>query len=232
MPYRRVYKGRRPTFKRTVRKGRKLNVRQKREVKRIVGHTEEVKYHYAGQGATGVNNSGTILNLFTPAQGVAGINARTGDIVHLKGMRLQFQAIGGDIYNTMRVVVFRWKSPSGTNPTLADVFDTNATGAEYVMCPCPAQGAQQKVEVLYDKVVTLPQTNYYTSSSQITGTSASVKTWSKQLFGKHLGAKVVRFNPGTTVIPSGSLWMYLISDSAIPSNPTMYVNVRVAYVNA
>lgn len=231
MPYRRAYHGRRPV--RRFAKGKKLNKRQKREVKRIVGNEIEVKMFPAGNAAVGITNSPTFVNLFTPSQGVGGYGNRDGDTVHLKRMICRFQAVGGDIYNTMRVILFRWNgpsSPSASQPTVNDLFDTTSAGAEYVMCPAPAWGSEKKVHIIYDSVKTLPQTNYNTG--QITGTSNSIKTWKHTAYGKKLGAKTVRFSPGTTVIPSGSIWMVAVSDSAIATNPSLYWNIRTEFTDA
>lgn len=197
-----------------------------------------MKYDYNGFAASSVTNSGGFLNLFNPPIAISGgsINTRIGDVCHLHTARLRFQAVGGDIYNTMRVIVFRWKSNGATAPTTADLFDVSATGAEYVMCPTPSCDRQQKVDILYDKVVTLTQSNASASSgstgSGILNTSSSVKTWSKTLFGKKLGPKLVRFQSGTATIPNGGLWLAYISDSAITPNPTLYVNCRVDFTNA
>lgn len=200
-------------------------------MKAILGRKIETKYYNYGWAPLAVTSTPGYYNMSLIPQGVAD-EQRVGDSIKLKKLTVRFQAVGGDIYNTLRVVVFRFKQDTSVGtPGPSDVYNTQATGSEYVMCPVPGLEHADKVHVIYDKVVTLPQTNYYTSSTQITQTANSIKTWKLTLFGKRLGAKTIRFNPGATS-GYGHIWMAICSDSSVLPNPTLYVNSQIEYNDA
>lgn len=196
----------------------------------IIGRKMETKFYNWGFAASAITATPNIEQFSMIPQGAAD-EQRVGDSIKLKKVTCRFQAVGGDIYNTMRVIIFRYKSDSATAPVVGDVFNTTAPGSEYVLCPVPGLEHNEKVQILYDKVVTLPQTNYYTTSSQITNSSNSVKTWKVTLFGKRLGARTVRYNPGATS-GYGQLYVVSVSDSAILPNPTLYFNAQIEYTDS
>lgn len=210
---------------------RKLNQRQKKEVKQIIGKRVESKFFDAGFGASNYTSTPAHTCLSLIPQGGSD-SQRVGDQVKLKKLTLRMQFVGGDIYNTCRVVVYRYKQDTSVQgPITAEVYDSSAPGAEYVLCPVPALEKNDKFHIIWDKIVTLPQTNYYTTSSQVTSTSNSVKTWVKSFYGRRLGAKGLRFNPAATT-GFGHIYVSIVSDSAILPNPTVYLNSRLEYTDS
>lgn len=231
MPYRKRHVGRRMVHRKYG--GKKLTKRQKHQVKSIIGRSSEVKYWTYGFGLSNVTNSPGITNIMAIPQGVAD-GQRVGDNVRLKKLKMEFQLVSGDIYNTCRVMIIQYHSNQATAPVLADIFDVSATGAEYVMCPVPAQQKEKKVKILYDSVHILPQT-YASTSAGAAGalipTSASVKHWKKTLYGKKLGSKQLRYDPGSTNISNGSIWIVYTSDSGGITHPQLYFNMRAEYTD-
>lgn len=233
MPYRRGT--RRRVYGRRRHVGGKLTKRQKYQVKSLISKNVEIKYFDYGFGATTYTSSPSFANFSLIPQGGSDAQ-RVGDMVTLKNIDCRFQVVGGDVYNTFRVILFRWYSPSATAPTASDLFDSVGSGAEYVLCPTPALEKNQQVHIIFDKVWTLPQTYAATSAGAlgagVQNTSRSVQTLHRKFYGRRLGRKNIRFNPAATSSPSGSLWICGVSDSAITPNPTLYFNVRVSYTDA
>lgn len=210
------------------RQQRKLNKRQKREVKQIVGRRLESKYFDFGFGATGINSTPSIVQMSAVPQGAADSN-RVGDTLNLKKLTVRMQFVGGDIYNTVRVIFFRFKQDTAVAaPTVAEIYDNTATGSTYVLCPAPNLENQDKFHIIYDKVITLPQMN---NGGSTTNTSNSVKTWVKSFYGRRLGPKRIRFTPATTS-GWGHIYIAVVSDSIIAPAPTVYLNARMEYTDA
>lgn len=235
MPYIKGTKSRR-TVKRPYRKGKKLNLRQKREVKRIVGVRQESKYFSAGAAFFNITATPGFTQLALVPQGVAD-GQRVGDSIRLRKLDLRLQALVGDYYNTIRVIVFRFNAPSGVAPTTAETFDASASGAEYVLCPIPAQQKEKKYHILLDKVFQLSAQVAWSSAGTVNslssapapGVSSSVKHSRHILYGKRIGTKTIKFDAGATTTSTGSIWICYVSDSGFTPYPALYYNARLTY---
>lgn len=215
-------------------KGAKLSPEQMREVKAVLGKAIEMKYFDFGFANTAFTSTPSFYLMTSIPQGPSD-KQRVGDRIDIRSLECFFQATGGDIYNTIRVVIFKWKQDSaGVTPTAADLYDATASGAEYVMCPVPALEQDKKFTICYDHTISLSQTYTFTSTGATTTvipTADSVKTWKVKLFGKRLGPKNINFNPGLST-GWGHYYLAVATDSAITPNPGVYFNCRVKYHDA
>lgn len=193
---------------------RKLNKRQKTQVKRLIGSRTESKII-----DTAILNvadaAGVFQRLNTPAQGDA-YNERAGDAIKLEKVSWRLSMTYADATNVLRMIVFRWGlDASVTSPTTSDVLQAlNA-----LAYPKYQTEVEDRVRILSDRTYALSQNgrpNMIVSGS---------------LYGKKLGRKTLGFNQGTTN-GVGQVFVLWISDSVAVSHPTIGGYFRMQYEDA
>jgi len=215
-----------------VRKPKKLNKRQIREVKRIVGNKQEKKYVDVL-----VDNATTSF-----APGIASLttipigddeNTRDGDSVSLTGsidIRLQLvNALGatGDSYNTYRFIVFQWKQMVAGTPSASEILKNGPSGAidPFSLYVDNEAGA---INVIYDKL-------FSTTGS---GSSGSYPVNSNVIVNKHikLSTKRIRkkvvFTTSLGTTGMNKIFYLLVSDSDAATHPTYTLASRVYYTDS
>lgn len=217
---------------------RKLTYRQKREVKNIIGRRIETKVAVTYQSGVSVTSSPGIYDLCSSsywniAQGTAQ-GKRIGDEIRLKKIHLRWGALGGDYFNTMRIILFRFNGSNATAPVIGDILD--GTGEEYVFAPLNWD-TRHRYHIIYDRVIALNQTNTFNSSgtaqSAVIDTSNSWKVMRPiNLFGKKLGKKSVSWDAGSASTGEDHVYLLVISDSVITPNPQLFYTVQVFYTDA
>lgn len=202
-----------PARRRVVRQ-RKLNNRQKTQVKRLIGRRIESKVNDSNVLQT-VDASGTnIQRLAMPTVGDA-YNERSGDVITLEKLQWRLNAVAGDTTNTLRMIIFRWLNDSQVStPTVSDILEANNSLAfvDY-------QSDQQKMQVLFDRT--------YALSTQ--GVPNRIITGS--LYGRKLGRKKLTFNQGLTT-GVDQIFVYFQSDSVAITHPGVAGYFRVTYSDA
>lgn len=133
--------------------GRRLNERQKRQVKRLITGSEEIKYFPLYAGYATVNASGTLTKWTTIPQGDT-IVTRDGSEINFKRIDLRFNifatAAAAYATNAFRMIVFQWKPDDAQQPpTVGQVIDTGFT--QPVFSP-PNVLYKQNYRILYDKL--------------------------------------------------------------------------------
>lgn len=212
---------------RVLRRGAKLNKRQKREVKSLIGRKLETKYVDALKSSTGIVSTGTIFNLNVPAQGT-GTSGRVGDRIQVKRIDFAYQVIGYDTTNQVRVIIFKWQNDNANYaPIVASILDGNYTGtADVPLAPYNWDNVKAKdFAVCYDRVHSLSFNN---TTSAPGSQSITVRG---RLFGKKLHNKYMSLNNGA-VTGDGIYYCLVISDSAIAGHPKFNMISRMQYTDA
>lgn len=205
--------------KRTYTRARKLNERQKSQVKKIVARRMETKY-YTSNYNSGIDNSGVCIDLCQVPYGDGDI-ARIGD--EIRFVRLDFMCswrIPAD-YNVCRLVLFQWRPLS--TPLVGDIVDTNGpTPLATVNAPFFMYNwdNRSQYKILYSRIIYADYTH---------GPVARFITGS--IYGKRV-TKKIRFNSSATTPGYNHIYAMLITDdaNAVPSGyPLPYLRTRLTY---
>lgn len=213
MPYKKTYRRRVKRYK-----GRKLTKTEKKQVKRIVGSKEEVKYLDTNSGSFIVTGSPTFNDLTVVGQGV-GANQRTGDKIMSKRINLRWNAIYGDATNFLRCIVFQWKANNASiTPTAGAILENPAVPITSSLNN--TNDASTLYTVLYDRVYCLVGN----------GSNGAIAR-NISLYGKKLGRKALNFNP-TANTGFNHIYTLWFSDSAAAPSPAVSQYVRYEYTDS
>ncbi|AXH74174.1 MAG: capsid protein [Cressdnaviricota sp.] len=224
-------------------KGKPLNKRQKKQVRRLATIGKELKFAitFSANGVA-VTSAGTIYDLTNVAQGTTD-TSRVGDRLTLCGkMELFLQFVGpesltglvNDIYNTIRIVVFQLKEKAvaGTNPITTDIFLNGPTGAADVLSLYNHDN-RQIYTILKDVVINLVNNQNSTVGGTGFTTAQSNHIWTKKLMipmGKKVRKDIQYISGGNNGY--NKIFMMVFSDSGAAPNPTMTGNSKVFFRDA
>lgn len=203
-------KRRRP---KVVRHG-KLTKVQKKQVKMIVAKGVELK-QFPSYSAGSVTSSGSMIRMTSISQGASGIN-RIGDecVLHKVTWRADALVAGGDEYNNVRFIVFRWYQDDNTStPQVSDILDDTAGLTYRFMSPLNHQ-TRTKYHVMLDQTITV--TNTFTAATQTSWVDSYKVGKRLNIYGRRLGRKTIQF----TAAPqygSNHIYLLVVSDSAAAS---------------
>jgi len=212
MPYRT-----KKTVKKTYRKKSfKVPKSTKRYVKKAIQKEIETKYiDYLGsvpQAKTPMN----IIQFTNIPQGITDQN-RIGDVVTLRGIRINLTIDGTNPTDIYRVIFFQWK------PNTSLVTPTGATLlADVITVPWLSpyfHDLQSQVIILWDKTFT---TNLVSRPQLIYKKKIKIK-WAK---------KKISFLAGSSFLSTNAIFMATVSDSVTGNNPTLQYYIRVYYDDA
>lgn len=201
-------------YRRTVHhKGqRKLNYRQKIQVKRLIGKRIESKRADTTLVSTSITSASFFSLANMPAQGDA-YNERSGDEILIEKFQWRLNIVAADPTNVVRVIVFRWNlNNATTTPTLADILE-GANATDYLEYQ---GGVENKYNILSDRTYALSTAGV--PSRIVQGTC----------YGKKLGRKKIGFNQGL-ITGMGQIYIMFMSDSAIAAHPTVAGSYSLVY---
>jgi len=235
MPYRR--KARRPA-KRPFRSHRRAPKAVKRYVKNAISSRLEHKhalYYDTGFSVTATPGV-TDLSSSSAWAIIPGTSSttRVGDQVRLVRLNCRMGFLCGDNYNTIRIVLFRWKGSNATAPVAADILDSS--GPEWVFAPYNLANSA-KYHIVYDKVIGL-QNTYASTSAGAAGSGLTLNSGSWKvvrpfaLFGKRLGAKNIYWDSGSNNNGSQHFYRLIVSDSVVTPNPQVMETYQLVYTDA
>jgi len=212
-----VYYKRKRTYKHRNNATRKLNNRQKRQVKRIVGVGREKKYHaYAAASTVGAT---PIIGLLTDiAQGVTDLT-RIGYAVRLVMAEMRLVITISDPANLIRLILFRWtdySSPSSI-PGVADVL--NNTGFTFTSPPNVDNVRANRLFIMHDRLYSLA---VGVNDQQL------IK---RKFYGKKLGRKKIAWT-GNSSAAANHMYFMIVSDSAAVTHPSFDINVYTYYTDS
>lgn len=210
-----------------ARRQRKLNRRQKKEVKSLIGRNLEKKFVEGYQTSTGITYGGTLLNMNAPATGT-GASGRIGDRIKVSSIELMYECIGYDTTNKIRVIIFKWTNDNAVYaPNVTSILSNTYTST--VDAPlAPYNWDNMKAgdfQVCYDKIHALS----WNDNAAIPGSQTIVQK--VKLVGKRLHNKHMNLNTGA-VTGEGMYYILAISDSAIAGHPKFSFISRLIYTDA
>lgn len=192
--------------------GRKLNQRQKSEVKRIVSIRQEHKYFQTGINVSPIIAPTTCVNLISDSQGDLDTN-HTGDKIMLGSIEFRYNIQGLSTHvatspgSIVRVILFQWR-PSSTplpgNILLSDPVTGNITPDSFY-----AVDNKHNYGILYDRTHalsyagTLAGTSYASTGTSIVYRHGRIKP--KRF------AKQVQFIGGSATVCTNGLWLLYCS---------------------
>lgn len=164
---------------RRMRKGRKLNRRERLQVKRIVNVGRELKFHQTGTSSGSTSSTFGIAPLSDISQGTTD-TTRIGDRITLKSMQLRITFVGSettavlpaDNYNQFRFIVFQWKDRVSGNPAVADLLLNGPSGAVDIWSMLNHDN-RQNYNILLDKTITCVNNSSTAAVVPVTGYQAN-----------------------------------------------------------
>jgi len=215
MPYarRRAPIRRRPATRRFV--GRKLNVRQKLQVKRIVGKQDQDKF-LDNSSNNNPDPTGVVFKITMPGQGDTE-SSRDGDQIMLKKLHVNVGVANADTTNFLRMVIVRWRDNDATAPVINDIFQSATPGALGQLNWYNLQSG--RMHVICD--------HRYTTS--LNGPAAAQYVY--DFYGRKLGKKKVVFNPGV-LTGTDMIYVAVVSDSTVVAHPFIGLNWRLTFTDS
>lgn len=203
-------------------RGKGLTAKQRREVKNLVKDDEEIKRYDYSVGLTNVDAAGTIFNgVGLPAQGTTSVT-RIGNIIKHHAIECNLQIAGNstDVYNTVRLIFFRWHENDSEDPvSVAKVLNLDGTS------PFLSQINWDNVKA---KKFTIMKDKTYTLSSL----SESFYRNDRWVFrGKRLGQKRQAFQADASQNSNNNCFLLAISDSAVTPYPQLRFLSRLQYAD-
>jgi len=207
-------------------RGRKLNKRQKKEVKTIISKRQELKYFVPAQvnGAASSNTPG-VASLSDVPQGDSD-TSRDGDRLQWAGkMDIKLSFVGtigtaGDLYNTYRFIIFQWHP--NTTPVPLDILLTGPTTNVDVYSQYNHDNRQQ-YKILLDKTLT--------TVGFLTGTSYPQSNYivnRRYIVSLRRASKYAQFVAATTAA-TNKIYYFLVSDSSLIAHPTYSLSTKIFF---
>lgn len=168
--------------------------------------------------ATGVSYSGFLASLTSSiVRGDASVNESTGILIKPKKLRFAITWSNAAPYNTVRMIIFRWRDASA--PVPSSILQT--TGGAFAPLSCISWTNRRKIGVLYDHTFTL-----YDHGATVAAKSFVISI--------NPGKAPIQFPlNGSGVTPTmDGLYFLLISDDAIAPQPIADVYAALTYTDA
>jgi len=220
-----------------------LTAEQSREVLRIARSvtskvTEEKSFVASIPLATNITTGGVVVSLSAMSQGVT-VTTRVGDRVRVKKMQIKYTVIvgatgivsGADKYNSVRVIIFKWRvSNAITAPTAGNILD-NASSATSTNMMYNHDG-RNDYHIVYDKTHVVFNTPVQdgTSTSWEHGPNSAF-TCEAPITLRNLGNREIAYESNTTT-GDGLYFALAVSDSAFTPNPTIELSSIITYSDA
>lgn len=175
--------------------------------------------HHDSEINVQVSNAGYFINLTEVPQGDQDIE-RDGDKITTTSVQFRLQLYGGDIpYNNCRIVLFKWNNLYQT-PGVGDLFlqpTSSSIQPHLWQYNLDRIRARPGFKVLYDKTITNTTANN------------EVNKKATNLFRKIKFRSNLQYTGGSTY--GNSLYMFLISDSAVSNHPLISGTKRVNFMD-
>lgn len=194
--------------------GKPLNPRQVQQVARYAakaaGRVVELHEHLQRADATGVDYSGSIVDLTNAV--VLG-----GDMMAPSSLILRYAWDAGDSTNTCRVIVFQWNASAADDaPAVADILDATNINTSTAPFAFPERDNRQLYKILFDKV-------YAVNTNDARHVIDSVKFDRAALPARMTGTD------SANTVDIKKIYVLWISDSAAVSHPSITYASRFLY---
>lgn len=208
--------------------GKSLSKKQKYEVAQIVHRQQELKFVVFNAAAFGVSTTPGIFSTpFDVAQGDTD-SSRDGDQLMWCGhIDLTLQVINGqgatgDVYNTVRVILFQWHPMSV--PTAADVLLTGPSAAIDIVSQYN-HDRRFEYKVIFDRSFTTVGNNNTATNPPMANVTTGIKRFKVALTNCQ---KKSQYTGGSTV-GTNKFYILYVSDSAVVAHPTMEYSTKVVF---
>jgi len=220
--------------------GKRLTKAQKKAIHNMIAAELEVKYYTFGLSTT-VSNTGSCTSFTTLAAGLQGY-ARVGDRIEVKKIEFNYRVaapVGGlltaaDSYDTVRVILFRWKPDDSVDvPVIANLLSPpiGAAHSESALYNYNRDKAD-KYRILYDRVHTVFNSPVWDGSAVRTAAGFGHSlTESVTFTGKKCGGKFIDYMAGTNT-GLGNVYVAIVSDSAFSPHPAFVCSVQIDFTDA
>lgn len=207
-------------------RGRKLNPKQKKEVKTLIARRQELKFFSTNASGTMTSTLG-IASMSDIPQGSTDSD-RDADRLQLCGtmdIRVSFtNGLGatGDLFNTIRFIIFQWH-PNST-PTTTSILLNGPTGAVDVHSHYNHDN-RQEYKILLDRTIK----TFGPGSSTSNPTTSGVSKFHRYLIplGKKV-SKYMQFQAGSTT-GTNKIYYILGSDSALATHPSYLMSTKLFF---
>lgn len=201
-----------------------LNRVQKKDVAKLINKNIETKYY--DYTLTGQTITSTAACSGLPFDISVGDTSSTRDGAKYKLFRLniRYELFVGDVYNTVRIIIFQWKGLSTATPlpAAASILNAGPTGSIDVNSLYNYDNQPQYV-IIYDRTHVLTGN---ATAAQYGYTTTSVQSVKKR-FSLRKCRRVVDLNSSNQ--GTNRLFFLYISDSGAASHPTMEWASRLEY---
>lgn len=208
-----------------TRKQRKLNVRQKRQVKTIVSRKFEPKAFQAQAAPAAISTTAQIVHLSPIAQGNSNIT-RVGNMVELKSIESRIHLITNaasfalmDIFNFVRVIVFQWKD--NVVPVATDLLLNGSSGVVDVGSLYNHDNRNQ-FKIVSDNLMRIMGDGVNGSTSKLIDARHNMS------FGKGILSKLEWVGNSVTN-GYNQLYILLVSDSSATPHPLVYITFKLIF---
>ncbi len=176
----------------------------------------EAKFFDVTQTALGMSTTWASLSLSNVGQGLGDGNARIGDEIMQRSIRLNYSIAGADATNICRVILVRFLADG--NPVASQLFSDSAAT---VSAPLTVYHHDNRklFNVVYDS-------GLIALANAAGGWLHAVRSVSKAL---HQHKQ--RFDNAATTNVKGALYLFYCSDSAAVNHPTMNIRARYRYID-
>lgn len=167
-------------------------------------------------GGGGVDTSGTMVDLLSSlSRGDSPLNQFDGGRINPQGIQVRLSGVVGDATNILRVLVFQWFD--AVAPVPLGVLSASSPLAPLFL------DNRENIKVLHDGI--------YKATQAYSGGAGLFDFPNKVIYIKSKRLEAVQFKATTAVPQKGGLYMLLLSDSSVPSNPQINYHVRTTFVD-
>lgn len=221
--------------------GPPLSPAQKKAVRNIIASNIETKYATEGLSTT-ISNAGVFWQVTTFAQGLQGY-ARLGDRVDVHRIELNYKLVapvGGlitaaDTYNTIRVILFRWKMDDAADPpAVAKILSVPLNAAHTDITQYNYnRDMQEKWSIISDETHIIYNQPVWDGTNVVykPGEGHVYCSGTREFVGKQCRGKSINFNAGTNT-GEGMVYMLFVSDSAFSPHPAVVASLQVDFTDA
>lgn len=206
--------------------GAPLNMRQKRDVKKLISVTQELKYFINNQAGTSVTTTPIVTDLSLIPQGNTD-QERTADRLMLCG-NLEFHGHAvvaggatGDIYDTFRIILFQWHPNSV--PISSSLLVNGPSGVIDVYSHY-SHDNRQEFKIIYDTLFDVVGNGLSASNTYAPN---MLRSWSLHIPLTKI-SKQLQYVGGTTV-GTNHIYMLQVTDSSATTHPTTIWSLKLFF---
>jgi len=225
----------------SVKGGKRLTKRQKKQVSIMIHREQELKYFFFRQAATSVTSNAALTGApFDVPQGDTD-NTRDGDRLRWCGhidLNMQIwngQGVTGDPFTNTRVVVFQWH-PTSTSAPIPSPTDVLITGPSTVVDIYSVYNhdTRQNYTILYDRVF-LTVGSFYNGAAAVTPSTFLGPGTDTSSTGVHqIRIPLTKARKDVQYVAGGAqatnrIFIIWVSDSSFASHPQLAFMSKIVF---